>query len=817
MKLQFYPYDFEYKVHDGITYVYLYGRDKKGKKVCIQHAHEPFFYCDHAPSLKQRIQKLVLDGKPEPAKVIRIEDETKDRLGKQKKLYKIYTNYPKAVPQLAKEIESWGITCYERDILFIHRYLRDNHISPTVLTDAEVEKIDSSMRCPVYRATSLVQKSQDPFTKWKILALDIETYAERKEIDSNKNPILMVSLYGKTEDDKEFRKVITWKKIKHKLDYLEIVKSEEELVMRLKELILDFDPDILTGYFSDGFDLPYIKTRADKFKITLDLGSDYSELNTGRKTDFRDGESYIRGTLHLDILKFVKYIFGKNMKTESFSLDAVASEILGHKKHPVNLDLLSSTWDKEPDKLLPYVEYNLHDSKLTFDLCERLLFDMIEFSKIVGLPPFDVTRMRFSRLVESYILKRGMEFNILAPNKPTDEQTGERMDDAVEGAFVFEPTPGLYKDIVVFDFRSLYPTIITSHNISPESLHCSCCKSIARVPGREEFWFCTKDKKFLPHILEDLINKRAEIKKQIKKIKEKSAESTILESRSYALKILANSFYGYLGFYAARWYCIECTDSTTAYARHYIKMTIDEATKQSFKVIYADTDSCFMLLGNKTLDDAKEFMEEINKNLPGQMELDFEGHYQSGIFVAQKGSDKGAKKRYALLRDNETLKITGFEAVRRNSTDLAREAQEQVLRLVLHDKTKEAFEIVRTIVKDLKAGKIPLGKLVLKTQLTRDVTKYTSIGPHVIVAQKMKAKGESVHPGMLIRYIIGKGSGLVRDRAKMPEEIKEGEYDVDYYLEHQLIPAVNSIFAVLGYNEEEMFKESAQKGLSKFF
>src|SRR3989338_4983387 len=180
MKLQFYPYDFEYKVHDGITYVYLYGRDKKGKKVCIQHAHEPFFYCDYAPSLKQRIQKLVLDGKPEPAKVIRIEDETKDLLGKSKKLYKIYTNYPKAVPLLAKEIESWGITCYERDILFIHRYLRDNHISPTVLTDAEVEIIDSSMRCPVYRATSLAQKSQDPFTKWKILALDIETYAERK-------------------------------------------------------------------------------------------------------------------------------------------------------------------------------------------------------------------------------------------------------------------------------------------------------------------------------------------------------------------------------------------------------------------------------------------------------------------------------------------------------------------------------------------------------------------------------------------------------------------------------------------------------------
>jgi len=81
----------------------------------------------------------------------------------------------------------------------------------------------------------------------------------------------------------------------------------------------------------------------------------------------------------------------------------------------------------------------------------------------------------------------------------------------------------------------------------------------------------------------------------------------------------------------------------------------------------------------------------------------------------------------------------------------------------------------------------------------------------------MIAKGESVNPGMVVKYIIGKGSGLVRERAKLPTEIKEGEYDYNYYIDHQLIPAVSSIFSVLGYVEEDIFKESSQKGLGKFF
>ena len=311
--------------------------------------------------------------------------------------------------------------------------------------------------------------------------------------------------------------------------------------------------------------------------------------------------------------------------------------------------------------------------------------------------------------------------------------------------------------------------------------------------------------------------RRSTLKEKIKELKNKGKDTKVLEARSYALKILANSFYGYLGFYAARWYCIECAASTTAFARDYIQRTISDAEKEDFKVIYADTDSCFLVLGEQTIEDAMNFMNNINKDLPGLMELEYEGYFPRGIFVGIKGKDIGAKKKYALIRKDGTTKITGFEMVRRNSSLFAKEVQEDILKLVLSERENEALSYIKKKVEDLKNGKVPLNKLILKTQLTREISQYKSIGPHVIVAMKMAEKGELVMPGTVIRYVIAKGHGLVRERAKIPVECKEGEYDAEYYTNHQLLPAVSSIFSVLGYSEEALLGKTEQKGLGDFF
>jgi len=808
MQIQFYPYDFEYKVEDGSTYFYFYAKLGNEKKIIIKQQYQPYFYASlqdlDVDLLLEKLKNMQVDN----AKVISWKEVQMELLGKNISLYKIFVNYPKGVPLISKKLQSLGVECYEKDILFVHRYLRDNNILPMTLTEAGGEYSENSpFRVPLFIAEKVSQQNKTIKKDWDILAIDIETYSATKQIDARKNPILMIAFEGKT-----FKKVITWKKFEHDLDYLEIVNDEAELLVRFKEIVIEQQPDILTGYFSDGFDLPYIKTRAEKNKVRLDLSLDNSEMVVISKTGLRNGQAKIKGILHLDMLKFIKNVFGKNLKTESYSLNNVSKEMLNHQKDDVDLDELSPTWDHHPELLGKYCKYNLQDAHLTYQLCDQLLPDMIEFTTLIGVPMYDVIRMGFSRLVENYIMKRSMEYNVLAPNRPGSNEISQRMDESIQGGYVYEPTPGLYDDIVIFDFRSLYPTIITAHNIGPESFQCSCCKENV-VPGKEEYWFCKKDKKFIPTVLEYLVLKRGEVKDLIKK----SENKKILEARSYALKILANSFYGYLGFYGARWYCLECAASTTAYARDYIKTAIEEAKKQGFKVVYADTDSCFLLLGKKTLDEAMKFMDEVNKDLPGRMELEFEGHFKRGIFVAQKSSGKGAKKKYALMTKDGELKITGFEYVRRNWSDLAKEVQQKVLKLVLQNKVDDALKYVREVVDDLKKGKIDLDKLILKTQITRQLSQYSSIGPHVKVARDMEAKGEQITPGTLIRYVIVKGSGLVRERARIPSEVNSGEYDTNYYLKHQLIPAVSSIFLVLGYKEEEIFEESSQSGLGKFF
>ena len=186
---------------------------------------------------------------------------------------------------------------------------------------------------------------------------------------------------------------------------------------------------------------------------------------------------------------------------------------------------------------------------------------------------FDISRMSLSQLVEWFLIKKVSELNEIVPNKPRRTEEIFRMDDKIKGAFVFEPTPGLYKDIIVFDYRSLYPSIIASHNISKGTINCDCCKDAEKIQtDRGTFYFCNKKKGLFSLAITELILKRAEIKKELK-----LKQDQLLTARSESLKLLANSFYGYIGFSPARWYCKECAESVTAWARHYIHKAIDFA------------------------------------------------------------------------------------------------------------------------------------------------------------------------------------------------------------------------------------------------
>ncbi|MBI5066036.1 ribonuclease H-like domain-containing protein [Candidatus Woesearchaeota archaeon] len=805
MKASFYLTDITYKEEDGKAVIYLFGRTKEGQRLIVKDSSfQPYFFVQLKDLLAiDKLKELKLEG----CKVLEVKAIKKNYLEKEVVVHKIIVNLPRSVSIIKEEIKKWPEIeqVLEYDVLFTRRYLLDKKITPMTLLKLEGEQINEAAKAPVILATKIEQESEEVLPKIKILALDIETYnPEGKTMNPKKNPIIMLALKGEKYD-----KVLTWKRINGK--NIEVLKNEADLLQRFKEIIEEEKPDVITGYYSDGFDLPYIKERADRYKIKLDLGTDYSELQIRGKTD---KVASISGIIHVDVLKFIRRVLRTTLNTDTFNLESVAQELLGEHKHDVPLDLLAQTWDKEDEeKLKMFAEYNLHDANLCYQLCQKLLPNMIELVKVISLSLFDVQRMSFSQLVEWYAIKKAQEFNELIPNKPGFYAQQERIKKRVHGAFVFKPTPGLYSKIVVFDYRSLYPSIIASHNISIGTINCECCKGKKKVPTEfSELWICEKKQGFLSTIIKEIIDKRAEIKKALKQ-----DQSTLLKARSEALKLLANSFYGYLAFAVARWYSFEGAEATTAFARFYIKDLISKAQENGFKVIYSDTDSCFIILENKTKKDAIKFCEEINKNLPGSMELDLQGYYPSGLFVGAKGTTSGAKKKYALLDEKENMIIKGFETVRRNWSFIAKEVQKKVLDIVLKEHNKQkALSYVKETVKKLEKNQEEISKLIIFTQLQKSIDEYENISPHVAAAQLLEKKGQPVVPGTMLKFIICKGEGKIRDKVKLPEDVKQEDYDGEYYIDHQIIPSVESIFSVMGIDVEKELRTKDQTTLAAF-
>lgn len=815
-KTRFFPLDITYKEIDSKPVIHIFGRAEDKKQICVLfEGFKPYFYvlpkkgCD----ILEKLKSFKATNNYQQISIAAAESLKKNYLGKEVDAIKVFVNLPREVPVLREELKKWEEieSVNENDIPFVKRFMIDRGITPMIMHEAEGEFITSSLKLPAFKASRIEQFSAETLLEPRMLSVDIETYTPSyKEIAPEKNPIIMIALYGSN-----FRKVLVWKKFSTSLDYVEFVNSEAELIEKFKEAVESYKPDIITGYFSDGFDLPYIKTRADKYKVKLDLGLDFSELKIERR---RDTTAEITGIIHLDIFKFIRKIVSGTLETESYSLSSVAYEMLGEKKHDVDLSALSEDWDSSLKDMDKFCEYNLNDAYLSYKLAEKLMPTISEMVKITGLTIYDVNRMGFSQLVEAYLLKQAPVFNELAPNKPSNDEVLKRRLQTYTGAFVFEPKPGLYNNIVVFDYRSLYPTIIGSHNISPGTLNCECCENDAKLAPLEEskIWFCKKKKGFIPILIEDLITRRARIKEIIKS--EKDESFAILDARQNSLKLLANSFYGYLGFFGARWYSLECAQATTAFGRYYIKDVMNKAQASGFRVLYGDTDSTMITLDGKTRIDAHTFSNEVNKDLPGLMELEFDGFYPSGIFVSAKAGPFGAKKKYALLSENGALKIRGFESVRRNWSQIAKDVQENVLGIILkeHD-TKKAADYVKKVVDSLRNKKIPLEKVIIKTQLQKDISDYDNRGPHVAVAQRLKNQGVNVGPGTMIRFVVMQGSDIIRNRSKLPEEVKGNDYDADYYINNQVIPAVERIFDVLGYKKEELLEKKDQTKLEGFF
>jgi DNA polymerase I/DNA polymerase-2 len=823
MKTSFIPVDYDYFDFEGRNYARVFGRDEKGKRICIVDSCEVFFWAilqnkiseKQIDGLIEKIRKIELDTKGRNTKVEKVELHEKNFLGKPVKALKIFATNYKDLHDIADQL---GMPEIEKrrgyDLGFISHYIIERKLNPLCWHEIEGEILDNTLKFGgmadsldtdfCIRADNIKPIKKEDFSP-KVLAFDIEA----DDLKIGKGEIVMVSLVSE-----DFRKVITWKGSSDlKMQDVEHVKDEAELIERFSETVRKISPDFLAGYFSDGFDLPYLKARAEANRVRLNLGVDESQPR------FSGGvmpTAKVKGIVHVDLMKFIETAYSQYMSSETLALNEVANEFLGERKkefeHRHSSKVKENDWEK-------YFEYNLHDSVLTYRLFEKIWPDLMEFTRITSEPVFNVSRNGMSSNVEDYILHNLNKFNEIPEKRPTYDEIGERRKrEKYEGAFVFQPRPGIYEDVCIFDFTSMHASIIVTYNLSKGTLlekkEKDCIESPEfELSGEKRKFYFSKDKSFFPSLLGEIVMLRKKYKSELKE-----KPDAIKKARSNAFKLLANAYYGYMGFFGARYYSVESAASTLAFVRQFNKWTMEKVAEEGYSVIFGDTDSVGFTLNRKTKEETKHFLKKLNSLLPGIMELELEDFYKRGIWVTKRTGEFGAKKKYALINHEGKLKIRGFETVRRDWCRLAREVQNNVLMMILEDGNEvRAAEYFRKIAKEVKSREVGIKNMIIRTQLKKPISEYRAISPHVIAAQKMIEREIPADMGSLIEYYIAETrekKKLVREKVKLADE--KGEYNIEYYLKNQLLPAVENIFQVFGIDAKSFVEEKKQKKLSDF-
>jgi DNA polymerase, archaea type len=766
---------------------------------------KPYFYLVPSKNADEDIIKSVStvdNGKT--IKVSHIEKSKMSILGRRVDAYKIFVTSTSHVPKLSSAMSQYG-TCYEYDIPFAKRYSVDKEIVP--LTEYALSLTEKG---GLLFLDSTQKSEKDILVPLKVLCFDIEVHNPLGGMPRvEKDPVIMISyLFVNGEEIK--KGVITFKKIE--LPFVEFVETEKEMFKYFVEKVNSLDADIIVGYNSANFDIKYLLERARALKIGFNLSR--FEGDTKIESHGLVEKVKIAGRVHVDMYTVVKFIsvVGASesiLKIDSKTLKNVYEAITKEKKFAVEKSNIFKLWEGDRDDLETLATYNLADSEALWKVYETFIPIMIELSRTTYNVLSDVCVSTTGQLVEFMLMHNSVKFEEIIPNKPVDMEMKERVSNPIEGAYVKTPEPGVYSNLVMFDFRGLYPSIIISHNIDPSSV-CSDCKEYYESPDGTKF--DKKRKSITPLILKHMIDLRASVKKAYKK----NPDDIFLGAKQLALKIVSNSVYGYLGYARSRWYSRPCAAAVTSFGRQYIKDSIDVAEKFGLKPIYGDTDSIVALMNDKSKEDVLKFLKEFNAKLPESMELELEDFYRHGVFVGKKAeSGGGAKKKYALISESGRIKIRGFELVRRDWSKIARDTQKAVLETILNEgDAQKAVNIVKDAVKRLRDGVVPLSELAVSTQLKKGIENYDLKSPEVAAARKAVKSGQKRKDeveGAVISYVITKHGSSISDRAELVEFAKD--YDADYYINNQVLPATMRILKELNFNEEELKGLGTQRKL----
>jgi DNA polymerase I len=787
VKLDFILLDASYEVVGREPIVVLWGISSTGERVVLlDRRFRPYFYALVAPGYENQLDRIAsrIKGLSKPrSPILRVEPVERKYYGRPRKALKIVTVLPEAVREYREEVKKVeGVEeVLEADIRYAMRYLIDHHMYPFAWYRVEVEDAGKQPGFRVDRVYNVVSDPEplerDPSSalpELRVLAFDIEVYAKRGSPLAERDPVIIIAVKTSSGEEKVFTAT---EKGAGRFD-------DRDAIAEFVDYVRTFDPDIIVGYNSNHFDWPYLMARSRIVGVKLDLGRRVG----AEPTTSVHGHVSIPGRLNVDLYDYAEEMHEIKIKT----LEEVA-EYLGvmKKSERVLIDWweIPKYWEDERKRSL-LIRYALDDVRATYGLAEKLLPFAIQLSYVTGVPLDQVGAMSVGFRLEWYLMRAAYDMGELVPNRV------ERAGETYRGAVVLTPLKGVHERVAVLDFSSMYPNIMIKYNVGPDTL--------ARTPDECEPYGCYRAPEvghefrkhppgFFKTVLENLIRLRKRVSEEMKKYSPESPEYRLLDERQKALKVLANASYGYMGWTGARWYCRQCAEAVTAWGRRLILSAVEYARKLGLKVIYGDTDSLFVTYDE---DKVKKLIDYVERELGFEIKL--EKVYKRVFFTE-------AKKRYAGLLADGRIDIVGFEAVRGDWCELAKEVQARVAEIVLRTgNVNKAIEYVRDLVAQLRQGRVQIEKLVIWKTLSKKIDEYEAEAPHVVAAKRMIEAGYRVQTGEKIGYVIVKGSGRVSSRAWPYFMVRPDQIDVDYYIDHQIVPAALRILSYFGITDKQL-------------
>jgi DNA polymerase-2 len=568
--------------------------------------------------------------------------------------------------------------------------------------------------------------------------------------------------------------------------------GERELLAALVRRVRELDPDVVTGWNVIDFDFPFLVRAAERHRVPLAIGRGREPLWT-RGSGPATRRIEIPGRLLLDGLHLLRSSF---VRVESHSLQAVAMRFLGRGKTITGADRAHRILEAFRHDRPRFVEYNRNDAVLVIEILERLrLVELaVERSLLTGMPPDRVAASiaAFDFLYLSELARRGIA-------APTTEPARTEVV-ATTGGHVLEPLPGLYRNVAVLDFRSLYPSVIRTFQIDPLGHDRSPAADTDPIVAPNGAAF-RREPGILPRILDELFPRRAAA------IRDGNAVA------SQAIKILMNSFYGVLGTPACRFASADLANAITGFGRDILLWTRARIEERGLRVLYGDTDSLFVLSdapGEREARDAGarlaiELTEELARhvrarwNVASRLELQFDRLYARLLLPAVRHGTAGARKRYAglVVEDGRSRVVfTGMEVVRSDWTRLAREVQRELYERLFAD--RPVAEYLEEIVSRLRAGALD-ELLVYRKRLRKQLADYTaSTPPHVAAARKMHGA-----PAHFVSYVMTAAGPEPADEPRAP-------IDHEHYVQKQVRPVAEPVLALLGLDFDRVIGDDKQ-------